>query len=424
MNLLIVDDQSNVLTWLATSISWSDIGISHVYSASSVLTAKEIIRSHDIQILLTDIEMPVQSGLDLIKWIREKELPIESILLTSHTDFMYAKQAIPLGVLDYVIQPAGETEIKETVQKAVRLIKEKKKMQHQHSLNHFSRKETNQLIAHFMQNWPRQKTGFSSGADELADYLGQLADLGIHCEKEDSCLLFILQVQEWHTIPDAPLQLLAQYEEIAGEVFSYIQGDFLSFITEDSSLVTMLVSPAQEDIEEYLRILNENVQSAFSCVSVIFYSQATMQSFAETCEYLMHNEALQEKQNGASIHRVVPITKENAVSIHYQNYYDQICAYIRENITSQISRRDISKHIHISSDYISHIVRSVGNCSCNELIRNMKMDYAQKLVRTTSMSIGNIAAKCGYDSFAYFTRVYKSIYGVSPSRDRLQHYHG
>ena len=68
MNLLIVDDQSNVLTWLATSISWSDIGISHVYSASSVLTAKEIIRSHDIQILLTDIEMPVQSGLDLISF--------------------------------------------------------------------------------------------------------------------------------------------------------------------------------------------------------------------------------------------------------------------------------------------------------------------------------------------------------------------
>lgn len=423
MNLLIVDDQPNVLTWLAASISWRDVGIQQVYSASSVLTAKEIIRTHDIQILLTDIEMPVQSGLDLIKWIRENALPVESILLTSHTDFMYAKQAIPLGVLDYVIQPASEKEIKETVQKAVRLIEEKKKMQHQRSLNHFSRKETNQLIAHFMQNWPRKKTGFSFGANELSDYLSQLADLGIHCCGEDSCILFILQVQEWNAIPDTPLQLLAQYEEIAGEVFSYIQGNFLSFVTEDTSLITMLVSPSQQDMEEYLRILNEKVQNTFQCVSSIFYSLTSMQYFAETFEYLMHNEALLEKRSGSSVRRVIPITKENAVSIHYQNYYDQICGYIRENITTQISRRDIAKHIHISSDYISHIVRSVGNCSCNELIRNMKMEYAQKLVRTTSMPIGNIAARCGYDSFAYFTRVYKSIYGMSPSRDRMQHYH-
>lgn len=423
MNLLIVDDQPNVLTYLATSISYTDIGIQHVYSASSVLTAREIIRAHEIHILLTDIEMPVQSGLDLIKWIRENAYPIETILLTSHSDFMYAKQAIPLGVLDYVIQPASEKEIKEAVQRAVLLKKEQKKMQHQQRLNHFSRKETNQLIAHFMQNWPRRKKGESSESGEISDYLNQLTGLGIQCTEEDNCILFILQIQEWQVIPDLPLNLLAQYEEISREIFSYIHGSCLSFVTEDSSLVTMLITSSLQDIEDYLRILNERIQNTFQCVSSIFYSLTPLQYFAETFDYLTHNEELQEKRNDSYIRRIIPITKENTVSINYQNYYDQICRYIRENITSQISRRDIANHIHISSDYISHIVRSVGNCSCNELIRNMKMDYAHKLVCTTSMPIGNIAARCGYDSFAYFTRVYKSIYGMSPSRDRLQNYH-
>ena len=40
------------------------------------------------------------------------------------------------------------------------------------------------------------------------------------------------------------------------------------------------------------------------------------------------------------------------------------------------------------------------------------------MIENTTQPIGNIATACGYDSFAYFSKVYKATYGVSPRRDR------
>ena len=94
MNLLIVDDQPNILSALTNTIDWKKYGIYTVYTASSVLTAKNLIETKEIQILLSDIEMPMESGLNLVRWIRQKNLNIECILLTSHADFIYAKQEI------------------------------------------------------------------------------------------------------------------------------------------------------------------------------------------------------------------------------------------------------------------------------------------------------------------------------------------
>ena len=54
MNILIVDDQPSVLVSLTSVIDWASAGIDEVYSASSSLTAKDIIRSKEIHILLTN----------------------------------------------------------------------------------------------------------------------------------------------------------------------------------------------------------------------------------------------------------------------------------------------------------------------------------------------------------------------------------
>ena len=105
-------------------------------------------------------------------------------------------------------------------------------------------------------------------------------------------------------------------------------------------------------------------------------------------------------------------------SQNYRSYYEKIESYIRENMAAQITRQAISEHIHISPDYISHIVRSIAECSCKELITREKMKYARGLIESTTKPIGDIAVECGYDSFAYFSKVYKATYGVSPRRDR------
>lgn len=106
MNILIVDDQPSIVASLLTGISWHSMGFDNVFTAISVLAAKEILLKEKVDILLTDIEMPVENGISLLAWVREQGLDVEGIFLTSHPDFFYAKQAISLGAVDYVLQPA------------------------------------------------------------------------------------------------------------------------------------------------------------------------------------------------------------------------------------------------------------------------------------------------------------------------------
>ena len=106
MNILLVDDQPSVLSSLKSGLNWSALLVHNVYTALNASEAREIILSHPIDILLTDIEMPKESGLSLLRWCRENHYQFECIFLTSHADFFYAQEAIQLESFDYILQPA------------------------------------------------------------------------------------------------------------------------------------------------------------------------------------------------------------------------------------------------------------------------------------------------------------------------------
>ena len=65
MNVLAVDDQINVLNGLMVGVQWKKLGIDQVYKAGNAAEAKRILRACTVDILLSDIEMPGESGLQL-----------------------------------------------------------------------------------------------------------------------------------------------------------------------------------------------------------------------------------------------------------------------------------------------------------------------------------------------------------------------
>ena len=416
MNLLIVDDQPNVLAYLTSRIPWENAGIREVFSASSVLAAKHIIASNEIQVLLTDIEMPVENGLDLIRWVRENQYAMEIILLTSHSDFNYARQAIPLGVLDYVVQPAKDEDILQAVGKATASAKEKESASHNDRYSRFSVQEINHVIRHFMNHWPKET---DAGSGEEFDYqrrMDQLNSLGLYYHENDRCFLIAVSILEWRSIPGTEADMITKYDMMTEKIFSYLNASVLSYITDDYAFISMLVTPAGEDLETYLALLNDNVQETFLCTSRIRYLETTFPEFGKAHGHLLH--LLSSGDDSDSVIEKVLYRPPYGENKTYQRYFDQIRNYIASHITDPVTRNDIAEEIHVSVDYISRIVRAVEGISCSELIRNMKMDYARKLVRTTDMPIGNIAVLCGFDSFAYFSRLYRAVHGISPTQDR------
>lgn len=119
MNILIVDDDSYVIEALQEGIEWPALGIENVYTAYNVKKAKKILEEVPIHILLCDIEMPKESGLSLLKWVREKNLLLQNIFMTSYGDFEYASQAIELQTFSYALKPIAYDKLKEVIKNAI-----------------------------------------------------------------------------------------------------------------------------------------------------------------------------------------------------------------------------------------------------------------------------------------------------------------
>lgn len=126
MKILIVDDEQYSVDGIASNIDWEALGITEIFKAYSMNQAQQIFENEFIDILLSDIEMPRGSGLDLIEWVREKKYPTVCMLLTCYSEFDYASRAIKLGILNYILKPVKYDELGDEIKKAAFKVQEQK----------------------------------------------------------------------------------------------------------------------------------------------------------------------------------------------------------------------------------------------------------------------------------------------------------
>ena len=90
MQALIVDDDIATVDVVENSIDWKSLGVTEIFTAYNISRAKEILSERNVDIIISDIEMPKGSGIDLLEWIRENEIPGEFLFLTCYEKFDYA----------------------------------------------------------------------------------------------------------------------------------------------------------------------------------------------------------------------------------------------------------------------------------------------------------------------------------------------
>lgn len=126
MNLLIVNDEMIAAKGLMMGVEWNHYGIDEVDVAFESQSAKEKLQGNHYDILLCDIEMPGDNGIELVKWVREQKLDIEVIFLTCHADFEFAQEAIRLKSQNYILLPASYETVAQEISDVVNMIKDKK----------------------------------------------------------------------------------------------------------------------------------------------------------------------------------------------------------------------------------------------------------------------------------------------------------
>ena len=119
INALIVDDEYYIVQGLIRNVSLEEVGIENVFDAYSMSQAQKVIETHDIEIVITDIEMPKGDGMELINWIRENAYNITIIILTGHQRFDYAQKAVALHCYGYILKPVDKGELMKILKEAV-----------------------------------------------------------------------------------------------------------------------------------------------------------------------------------------------------------------------------------------------------------------------------------------------------------------
>lgn len=104
---MLVDDEDIVLQGLMRFVNWEEHGFTVVGASTSVARALTVLESEPIDLVITDIQMPIQNGIDLMRILKAEYVTTKSIVLSSHSDFSYAQQAMRLGALDYLTKPVN-----------------------------------------------------------------------------------------------------------------------------------------------------------------------------------------------------------------------------------------------------------------------------------------------------------------------------
>lgn len=124
--LIIIDDEKIIRETIGAQIDWNEMGVELIGLCANGIEGLDMIIDENPDIVMTDIRMPVFSGLELIERIRQLNKDIEFIILSGYSEFEYARTAMKLNVKHYILKPCSKETIINTVEQVKKDCREKK----------------------------------------------------------------------------------------------------------------------------------------------------------------------------------------------------------------------------------------------------------------------------------------------------------
>ncbi|MDC7232835.1 MAG: response regulator [Spirochaetales bacterium] len=104
MKILIVDDEMMIKEWLKYTISTLPFEVSLIDTASNGLEALDKVKDQHFDLIFIDITMPKMNGIDLLRNLNEQAVNSMMVVLSSHDEFQFAKEAIRYNIKEYVLK--------------------------------------------------------------------------------------------------------------------------------------------------------------------------------------------------------------------------------------------------------------------------------------------------------------------------------
>ena len=101
-----------------------------------------------------------------------------------------------------------------------------------------------------------------------------------------------------------------------------------------------------------------------------------------------------------------------------QEFVRCVLEYIKAHFGEQITSTTAAELLHINNSYFCRIFKSSFGCCFAEYLTSYRIEQAKMLLNMTDTSVSDVAIKCGFGSFSYFSKMFKERAGVSPSAYR------
>lgn len=264
MQVLIVDDDMATVDVIKNSVKWKELGVSDIFTAYNIQLAKEILKEHNIDIVISDIEMPQGSGIDLLEWFRREELPGDFLLLTCHESFDYASNAIKYQACEYLLKPFDVNVMEAALKKIILKRMETQKLQENSEYGKWLKENQNHVQVAF---WSEILSGHIAGKNEIIKNEIGNRKLQINVEQDYNLIVSKITEIKKDRAKMSPDLMLFVVENIHSEIFcgcpdnsSVVSMDYDNYYI----VATVCRKKDSEELKQCCKLLHTGFKKLFS----------------------------------------------------------------------------------------------------------------------------------------------------------------
>ena len=420
--VLLVDDEYMITEGLKRLIPFDKWDMEVVATANHADDALDYVREHPVDIVISDVNMPDKTGLEMIGEMKDLLPDAYYILLSGYQEFDYVKKAMNLNVVDYLVKPVDKVELGHLLEKIVTQLREK--VQEPETLSQQLDEEA--FKAHLTQkeNWWIGLSKEKQGNFVIPYYvLGQDWQIVLADQEFEGLLVMPFEApyqsnfEKWKRDIEKTLFYGSVNLDQSESLFSYYE-----------PIYRVIIQGNLQQIIDELTLLEQIVLENTPRVSITkqLFTQFVMDVF-HLFEHLKADDMTDIVKNIHAIttfEDLVAYTKETLTSFFGQYRMNEnvvsVLEVIGRDYKKELSLKDISKDLFINPVYLGQLIKKETNSTFAELLNKQRIKAAQQLLLSTNDSIEDICYTVGYSNVGYFYKVFRKLCGKSPKAYRKQ----
>lgn len=409
MKILIADDDEIIRTTFIEKIPWKENGYEVVGVAQNGRQAYEMALYTCPDIILSDIEMPFMSGLELAEKLSEALENIKIIFLTAYDNFDYAREALRLHAFEYILKDSREEEILEAVNHAADEIRIRNRDVHLTRLGE-ELLEKNRIFKLLQEDVAEDEK------ESICRDMGITPD----CRRYQVAVLKVCDNDRAQRRPSETVAVESILKEMTKECLDSWRGRYwLSAWSQYQVLFVELKETGQETddlaglLEEIADQLEKRLQEFTITVGIgrLCHEKVPFSTSFDDAVFAVNDDT----QGKIRFYRELGQSK----------FIREIREYILANYSDpELSLNKLSEQIYLTPTYISSLFKRYTNSNFKEYLVDLRMKEACKLLESTDLKSYEISAMVGYPNPQYFSVIFKKYTGETPTQYHNRFYPG